>query len=65
MQKEKEFDTALSISCKSSSTLDYYCEKGPYLLKKEVTPVVLEPKSLVQNGFSSKTLIITQLGQQP
>ena len=39
-------------------------KKDPISQKKQVGPIVLEPKSL-QNGTSSKTLINTQLGQQP
>lgn len=38
-------------------------KKDPISQKKQVEPIVLEPKSL-QNGTSSKTLINTQLGQQ-
>lgn len=39
-------------------------KKDPISPKNQVGPIVLEPKSL-QNGTSSKTLINTQLGQQP
>lgn len=39
-------------------------KKDPISQKKRVGPIVLEPKSL-QNGTFSKTLINTQLGQQP